>query len=500
MGRARQRQTFLRGQISSFPCDLNFAVTTKLQALVYTSFFPVMLLTLLSGGMGFLALQDKEIIGLMAILAAVGAAIIFARPEFGILLFLASFLVTYGKFIPTEGRFTPNNLLGGLFAVMLLMKIYQEKNVSFLKEKLIQIVFVIVLFFYFSSRILEQQLGNPFVELDLTAVMLHELTSRFIFLLFFVNFIRTIRDVKLILWMILGIILLTAISGAVNSLRGTEFDMGGRAAADFGIGAAANANRLAFFCVLGIALSWACKEMVHSRMLKFVWTAAIPALALAALLTASRSGLLNLFVVFALFAMEGKFSIRRQLHLVLIGAVVMFLANEILSGTHVERLRNIVPGSSIEVEGGSSTEDRLNTLVEVSKIVAQNPILGTGIGNVRWVRLQDFGDATPPHNSYLLALAEGGIPGLVLYLMLFGLTLKYFLDAERKSKRSEIRLIARSLRIALITFLFFTFFADFWSSIMTYVFVGLAIILRRLQAEELPGNFVLRANYSPARA
>ena len=110
-----------------------------------------MLLTLLSGGMGFLALQDKEIIGLMAILAAVGAAIIFARPEFGILLFLASFFVTYGKIIPTEGRFTPNNLLGLLFTVLLLMKIYQEKNVSFLKEKVIQIFLVIVLFFHFSS-------------------------------------------------------------------------------------------------------------------------------------------------------------------------------------------------------------------------------------------------------------------------------------------------------------------------------------------------------------
>jgi len=456
-----------------------------------------MLLTLLSGGMGFLALQDKEIIGLMAILAAVGAAIIFARPEFGILLFLASFFVTYGRVIPTEGRFTPNNLLGLLFTVLLLMKIYQEKNVSFLKEKVIQIFLVIVLFFHFSSSIVEGQLGNPFPELDLTAVMLHELTSRFIFLVFFVNFIRTLRDVKLVMWLLLGIILVTAISGAANSFQGTEFDIGGRAAADFGIGAAANANRLAFFCVLGIALSWSCKEMVHSRVLRIVLNAAIPGLALATLLTASRSGLLNLLVVFALFAMEGRFSVMRQLHLVLLAAVVIFLANDFLSVTHIQRLGNIIPGSSIEVKGASSTENRLNTLIEVSKIVAQNPILGTGIGNVRWVRFQMFGTAgvLSPHNSYLLAIAEGGILALVLYLLLFGLTLKYFLDAERKSKRSEVRLIARSLRTGLIAFLFFTFFADFWLSIITYVFAGLAIILRRLQAEELPGNFVLRPNY-----
>jgi O-antigen ligase len=478
-------------------------VTTKLQALVYTFFLPVMFLTFISGGMGFLALQDKESIGLMAILAAVGAAIIFARPEFGILLFLASFFVTYGRLIPTEGRFTPNNLLGLLFTVLLLIKIYQEKNVAFLKEKVFQIFLLIVLFFHLSSAILEQKLGNPFPELDLTAVMLHELTSRFIFLVFFVNFIRTLRDVKSVLWMLIGIILVTAISGTVNSLQGTEFNMGGRAAADFGIGAAANANRMAFFCVLGIALTWYCKEMVHSNVLRIVLNAAIPGLAFATLLTASRSGLLNLFVVFALFAMEGKFSVRRQLHLVLVAAVVTFLAHDFLSGTHVERLGNLLPGSSIEKKGGGSTENRLHTLIEVSKIVAQNPILGTGIGNVRWVRLQMFGSAhhvLSPHNSYLLVLAEGGILVLVFYLLLFGLSLKYFLDAERKSKRSEVRLIARSLRTGLIAFLFFTFFADFWFSIVTYVFVGLAIVLRRLQAEELPGNFVLRPNYQPVPA
>ena len=111
-----------------------------------------------------------------------------------------------------------------------------------------------------------------------------------------------------------------------------------------------------------------------------------------------------------------------------------------------------------------------------------------------------FGSPGSPHNSYFWAISEGGIPALVLYLMLFGLTLKYFLDAERKSNRSEVRLIARSLRTGLIAFLFFTFFADFWLNIITYVFVGLAIVLRRLQAEELPGNFAFRANHQTALA
>ena len=255
--------------------------------------------------------------------------------------------------MPTQGHFTPNNLLGLFFSVLLLMKIYQERNLWFLKEKIVQIFLVIVLFFHFSSRVLEQQLGNPFPELDLTAQMLHDLTTRFVFFIFFVNFIRTLRDVKLVLWMLLGIILVSGISGALNSLQGAGFDIGRyRATADLGMGAAANANRLAFFCALGIALSWHCKEVVHSRLFSLVLNAAIPGLALAALMTASRSGLLNLLVVFGLFAMEGRFSVKRQLHLIFLGAVVIFLVSDFLSETHVERLGNILPGNSAEVKGG----------------------------------------------------------------------------------------------------------------------------------------------------
>jgi hypothetical protein len=475
-------------------------VTPKLQALVYTLFFPVMLLSLLSGGMGFLALQDKEIIGLMAILAAVGVAMIFARPDLGILLFLASFFVTYGGFIPAEGRFTPNNILGLLFSVLLVVKIYQERNLSFLKDRLLQVFFILVLFQHLSSHIVDRALFNPFQQLDETSRMLHNLTTRFVFLIFFVNFIRTLRDVRLVLWTLLGIILMSAASGVLNAFTGTGFGIGGyRAAADWGISAAGNANRLAFFCVFGIALIWYYKEVVRSKLVSLLLTAAVPCLAIAALLTASRSGLINLFVLGTLLTTEGRFNLKRQFYLLSSAAMIIFLASDFLSDTHLQRLGNILPSSSTVAKGTSSTEKRLTTVIQGSKIVAENPVLGIGIGNFRWVRLQKFGSAGPPHNSYLSAFTEGGFPVLGLYLLLFWLSLKNLMRAERKSKNVEVRLIARGLRTSLICFLFFTIFADFWSSIITYILVGLAIVLGRLQAEDLPDNFVLGANYQPAR-
>ncbi|MGH7824515.1 MAG: O-antigen ligase family protein [Candidatus Binatia bacterium] len=449
----------------------------------------------------FLTIRGNEIFGLLAILLALGAIAIFVRPEIGILLFLTSFFATYGDSIPTSGRLTPNNLLGLFFSVLLVIKVYQERNLSFLKDRIFQIFLVIVLFFHFSSPIVERQLFNPFPQFDATGRMLHDVTARFVFLVFFINFIRTLRDVKLVLWTVLGIIFLSGVSGVVNAFTGAGFGIGGyRAAADWGISSAGNANRLAFYCVLGIALSWYYKRVVRNRILSLFLTAAIPGLAIAALTTASRSGLLNLFVVCGLLAMEGRFSVKRQLNLVIITGLVVFLASDFLSETHIERLGNIPLWSSSETKGTSSTEKRLKTLSDGSKIIVDNPILGAGIGNFRWVRLERFGAAGPPHNSYLWAAAEGGVPILLLYLLLFGLALKNLLRAESKSTSLEARFIARGLRTGLMSFLFFSLFADFWLNIMTYVLVGLAIVLGRLQAEELNGNFAVRANYQALRA
>jgi O-antigen ligase len=473
----------------------------KLQTSAPTIFIPVMLFVLLSGGVGFLASQGKELIGLVGILAVVGATIVIARPELGILLFLTSFFVTYGAFIPIEGRFTPNNLLGLLFSMLLVIKVYQERNLSFLKEKALQILLLIALVSHFSSRIVEGQLSNPFPELDLTEQSLHDLTTRVAFLIFFVNFIRTVRDVKLVVWTLLGIILVSAVSGMVNAFTGEGFGIGGyRASADWGISAAGNANRLAFYCVLGIAVSWYYKEVVRSKLCSGLFSAAIPVMAIAALLTASRSGLLNLFGLGMLFMTEGRLGLKRQFYLVVLAAVVIFLATDLLSDTHVERLLNLTPSSSTVAKGGSSTEKRLTTLMHGSKIIAENPLHGIGLGNFRWVRLQKFGTPGPPHNSYLAAAAEGGVPILALYLLLFWVTFKNFMQAERKSRSSEVRLIVRGLRTGLICFLFFTFFADFWLNIILYIFVGLGIVVARLQDTELPRNFTLRARYEATRA
>lgn len=454
------------------------------------TFFVVM-----AAALGFLTLQGKEVLGLFGLLAVLGATVIALRPDLGILIFMVTLFVTYKKFLPIEGKLTPNNLLGLFFAVLLLVKVYRERDLWFLKEKTIQILTLLTMLFILSSSLAEQLFGSPIVELDVTKQSLQSLVTRFVFLIFFVTFIRSLRDVNLVLCTLIGLILLTAFSGAQASIEGMT-PGGYRAAAKLGIHAAGNANRLAFLCVAGIAILWYYRRTLHGGVLWLLLSVAIPGLALTALLTGSRSGLLNLGILFALIATEGRFSIKRQIQTGLAVILAAYLAGYFLTSTHIERLENLSPGASIGLTGTGSTQKRLRTIGEGLSMAVEHPILGVGIGNFMWMRFQQYGVSGPPHNSYLWALAEGGIPVLILYLMLYGISLKNLLQVEGKARDPRLVAIARGVRTALLTFLVFSFFADFWLNIFMYLLIGLSIVLRRIQENER--RVVFGGGFDPA--
>jgi O-antigen ligase len=455
------------------------------------TFFVVM-----AAALGFLTLQGKEVFGLFGLLAVLGATVIALRPDLGILIFMATLFVTYKKFLPIEGKFTPNNLLGLFFAVLLLVKVYREKDVWFFKEKTLQIFALLLMLFIFSPALAEQRFGSSIAELDLTKQSVQSLVTRFVFLIFFVNFIRSLRDLNLVLCTLIGLILLTAFSGAQASMEGMT-PGGYRAAAKMGIHAAGNANRLAFLCVAGIAIVWYYRRTLRGGVLWLLLSAAIPGLALTALLTGSRSGLLNLGILFGLIAMEGRFSIKRQIQTALAIILAAYLGGYFLTSSHIERLENLSPGAaSTGVKGTGSIEKRLRTIQDGLGMVVENPIFGVGIGNFRWVRLQQTGTPGPPHNSYLWALTEGGIPILLLYLMLYGISLRNLLRVEGKARDPRLVAIARGVRTALLTFLVFSFFADFWLNIFMYLLIGLSIVLRRIQENE--PRVVFRGEFNPA--
>ncbi|MGH8059826.1 MAG: O-antigen ligase family protein, partial [Candidatus Entotheonellia bacterium] len=275
----------------------------------------------------------------------------------------------------------------------------------------------------------------------------------------------------------------TGLRGAVEGVAGSGREYV-RATAEAGIQAAGNPNRLAFFAEVGIALLWYYPQEGRSRWPRLLRMAMIPGLAVTVLLAASRSGLMNLVLLFGLLVIGERFSVKRQLQTVLVLSLSAYLAVSLVTPAHIGRLENLFPGGSIMARGTRSVEGRTETLESGWEMIAREPLFGIGLGNFMWVHLQISGRRTPSHNSYLWAAAEGGIPTLLLYLVLFGLTFKNLVQVERKARHPGLREVARGLRTSLLVFLSFSFFAEFWHNIIAYVLVGLAIVLRRLQEAE----------------
>ena len=294
--------------------------------------------------MVYLARQDRELFGCVALLALLGVALICLRPELGILIFITTFFVTYSKFLPATGRFTPNNLLGLLFVALLLLQLYRERDFWFLRERSVQLFLLLIVYTLFSSYIGEQRFPTPAGEIDGTSIKLQKHITRFFFFLFFIHFIRTQYHVKLVLGLLVFFILLTA-SSAVPTTQGY------RLTATLGIGNAGNANWFAFFCVLGMSLLWFYRQVVQWKLLSLLLGITVGGLAVTVLLTASRSGLLNLFLFFILLTMQGRFSIKQQIQTLVVLVLVAYGASSLLTESHRERLGNILPGSSQSLDG-----------------------------------------------------------------------------------------------------------------------------------------------------
>lgn len=443
------------------------------------------LLLAVAAGMAYLTLQGMETFGLLGLWGLLVAAALCLRPEMGIVFFMTTFFITYSNILPVRGPLTPNNLLGLLFVILLIVQLYREQDLWFLHERSFQLLFILTVFMFVSSYIAEQSMVNTFEGIEGTRIKLHRMATRFAFLLFFVNFIRTTRDLKLVLWTLVGIILLTATSAVPGQ-------GGYRLTATLGIAAAGNSNWFAFFCVFGMAFLWSYRQVVRRQWLRLLFNAAVGGLAISVLLTGSRSGLLNLVLLFALMTLQGRFSLKKQIQIAMVMLLVGYGALSFLTASHFERLGNIPfigDASSMTTKGAESTAGRESFLREGVKMVIASPLIGIGIGNFTWYYEQQSGRVgSSPHNSYLAAAVEGGIPALLLYLMLFGYTYHHFRRVERESHDPELRAIASGLRLGMIVFLFFSLFAEFWLNIMTYLLIGCAIVLKRVHEQDILAN------------
>jgi hypothetical protein len=177
-----------------------------------------------------------------------------------------------------------------------------------------------------------------------------------------------------------------------------------------------------------------------------------------AILTSSRSGQLVFLAVLGAYFVQ-RFGIR--------GAIV--------GGTLALPL--LVLGGRSGAEAESSTTERIDCWVEALSMWRSHPILGVGLGQ--------FGEYhyKTAHNSYLLTLAELGLPGMVLFSIIIYLSIKIPLGVLRHvesgagvdgGSTSIARPWAMALLAAFAGLGVGIFFLSFAYHYVLWIYVGLA--------------------------
>jgi O-antigen ligase len=172
-----------------------------------------------------------------------------------------------------------------------------------------------------------------------------------------------------------------------------------------------------------------------------------------------------------------------------------------------------VRGEILEEEGleaAGSAEGRVRTAQAAVRVWRLHPILGVGVGNFNTERAatDPFGTVGPPHDSYLWALAEGGLVALLIYLSFFWWVYRRLrgIEWEYQARFGPIDLgwMTSALRTVIIGFMFFSFFADMWHHELFYIIVGMCLSLIRLhdlyaETGQAPQPFIIGQQLQPLR-
>ncbi len=415
-------------------------------------------------------------------------ALVVARPEYGIALFLSTFLVTYPAALQGTGALTINNLLGGIFVILLSYKMYSEPDWWFLRLWELRLLAFIYVVFYIADRLNgpDPRMMSVVGILAARAESPRTFLTRSVFTVFFVNYIRRPSHVIMIYLVALVFMIGSAISGVRDVMHGGGLH--GYRAVSSVIAAAANPNRLAMFAIIPIAGLWYLMRSMGNRLLSLVILPTIAILVLAVFMSGSRSGLLGLGVCGLAILIDERLKLTQMLGLALIGALGLVMVVQFVPQKTLDRITNLPFTQSGDTGLGSGSLERRQYGWKIGmEMWEKHPFIGIGIGNWELMRfLTDPERVTAaPHSSYILALVEGGLVCLSGFLLLLWQTWRNFRYSELYISRpgsplASLNWVVKSAKVALLVLVFFSLFADLWQLVIVFWLVGLGIVFRRM--------------------
>jgi O-antigen ligase len=244
---------------------------------------------------------------------------------------------------------------------------------------------------------------------------------------------------------------------------------------DGGSGLAGNPNDLALTLNLMIPLAAALVSIERTLAARAVALLALLLSVAAVIVTFSRAGFLTLMVI-ALFSIGPM--IRRTPAAVLIVVLALALSTPwLLPPGYAQRLTTI---TNIASDRTGSAQGRWVDLAAAADIATHNPVVGVGLGqNVLALNRERGPTWRTVHNVYLQYAVDLGLPGLLLFVLLFATALTRVRRVARRSKRMsppvQAGIAARGVQTALCAFAVAALFYPVAYQFYFFLIAGLAL-------------------------
>jgi putative inorganic carbon (HCO3(-)) transporter len=229
-----------------------------------------------------------------------------------------------------------------------------------------------------------------------------------------------------------------------------------------------NPNDLALAIVVSLPICLALLFLSRNTWSKAAWALAMVVMIYAVFLTGSRGGFLSLAITAGVCLWE--FAVRgRRPYLVALAAVMSIGLWIFASGMMGERLQGTFDSKDDAASAYDSAQQRQELFWRSVEMTVKHPLFGVGPGNFQVVS----GSWHETHNSYTQMSSEGGVPALILFVMVLWCGFRNLRATQRLARRtSEFRLLAQALQASLVGFVMGSLFASVAYQFFPYFLVA----------------------------
>ena len=258
----------------------------------------------------------------------------------------------------------------------------------------------------------------------------------------------------------------------------------------------ANPNDMALMLNLILPMTLALFLGARKKSIRFFVAGVVGLQILAIMATFSRAGFLTLgFIILSYLWLLRR---RKERVLIPIAIVACICALPLVPPEFYLRITTIV---NIEEDETNSAQTRLADMKVALELVADHPVVGSGLGmNVLAMNEARGTTWTEVHNVYLQLAVELGLPGLLLFLMLYmqclkqaRLTVRY---CRNKPHLKDLYNLAEALQVALLAYALEAMFHPTAYHFYFYYIAGMAVaagfICRRQAASTIDDKGVVQ--------